>query len=674
MLRDAGDDTGAYACSRRALADHPDTPDLIYDLAMVAEKLDKIDEAESRLKRLVELKPDDAQALNALGYTLVDRTPRIDEGHALIERAHKLAPRDPFILDSMGWALYRMGRLDEAERYLKQALDGRPDAEIAAHLGEVLWRKGERDKARALWKAQLESNPDNARAEGNGAATLALTRVRRPAHRRRLALVASPASSAPACCASLPAAPAAEPAPMLRRCAVLVGGRLSARHGHDGVAGDFVVDPRCDGDDAIDLADAARTDARAARRRCIGEVTVRLADGRVESAPTWSALTAQAFGVAIPGRRTRGLAARASARVRSFSVERDAAGRAPLLRQDGWEIVYAYADDAVARSASDHAALSGRRADRGARRRRSLAVSTMSTARRFPAPAKVNLFLHVTGRRADGYHTLESLFVLIDLADTLDARRPSRRRRDRARARRSPAFASDDDLRCAPRTRCGDATQRAPRRDDRARQAHPAGRAASAAAAPMRRACCSAQPPVVARTCPARELMRHRRRPRRRRAVLPRRRTRDRRAASASALTPVSVPPALARARDAAACTCATAAMFAAPELTRRRPSAKIDVFSEGYGRNDLEAVATWIASRAIGLPGQLRDAIDALARKLGRRRANDGRRDARRVRRIRAERSDGLRASDRGSAGESPSGQGTGYSARASSAPQPFP
>ena len=54
-----------------------------------------------------------------------------------------------------------MGRLDEAERYLQQALEGRPDAEIAAHLGEVLWRKGERDKARALWKAQLDSNPDN---------------------------------------------------------------------------------------------------------------------------------------------------------------------------------------------------------------------------------------------------------------------------------------------------------------------------------------------------------------------------------------------------------------------------------------------------------------------------------------------------------------------------------
>jgi tetratricopeptide (TPR) repeat protein len=162
LLRESGDDAGAYRVLSNGLDEHPDTPDLIYDLAMVAEKLDKIDEAESRLKRLVELKPDDAQALNALGYTLVDRTPRTDEGLALIERAHKLAPTDPFILDSLGWAFYRMGRLDDAERYLRQALEGRSDAEIAAHLGEVLWRKGERDKARALWKAQLDTNPDNA--------------------------------------------------------------------------------------------------------------------------------------------------------------------------------------------------------------------------------------------------------------------------------------------------------------------------------------------------------------------------------------------------------------------------------------------------------------------------------------------------------------------------------
>jgi len=161
ILRDAGDAAGAYAVLTQALAEHPDHPDLLYDSAMVAEKLDKIDIVEARLSKLIELKPDNAQALNALGYTLVDRTDRTAEGAALIERAHKLAPDDPFILDSMGWAQFRMGHLDQAEDYLRKALTERPDPEIAAHLGEVLWAKGERTRAREVWQSQLQSAPDN---------------------------------------------------------------------------------------------------------------------------------------------------------------------------------------------------------------------------------------------------------------------------------------------------------------------------------------------------------------------------------------------------------------------------------------------------------------------------------------------------------------------------------
>jgi tetratricopeptide (TPR) repeat protein len=162
MLREAGDDAGALRTLQLALVEFPDTPDLIYDLAMVAEKLNQVEEAQRHLTRLVELKPDDAQALNALGYTLVDRTSRTQEGYELIEKAHKISPADPFILDSLGWALFRLGRLPEAESYLRRALAERPDAEIAAHLGEVLWAKGDREMARAIWQPQLESNPDNA--------------------------------------------------------------------------------------------------------------------------------------------------------------------------------------------------------------------------------------------------------------------------------------------------------------------------------------------------------------------------------------------------------------------------------------------------------------------------------------------------------------------------------
>lgn len=162
LLRDANDYEGAYGVLEQANKEHPDNADLLYDSAMVAEKLDRIDEAEARLRKVVQLKPDDAQALNGLGYTLVDRTPRISEGFALIERAHKLAPDDPFILDSMGWALFKLGRYAEAETYLRRAMKERPDAEIAAHLGEVLWAAGQHDGAQAVWQSQLKLTPDNA--------------------------------------------------------------------------------------------------------------------------------------------------------------------------------------------------------------------------------------------------------------------------------------------------------------------------------------------------------------------------------------------------------------------------------------------------------------------------------------------------------------------------------
>ena len=162
LLRDANDNEGAYEVLKLALVEHPTNTDLLYDSAMVAEKLGRVDEAVARLRVVVELKPDDPQALNGLGYTLVDRTPRVSEGTALIERAHKLSPDDPFILDSMGWAMFKLGRYAEAERYLRRAMEERPDAEIAAHLGEVLWAAGERDRAQEVWQSQLKLTPDNA--------------------------------------------------------------------------------------------------------------------------------------------------------------------------------------------------------------------------------------------------------------------------------------------------------------------------------------------------------------------------------------------------------------------------------------------------------------------------------------------------------------------------------
>ncbi len=162
LLRDAKDYQGVYDLLSTALASQPDSPELLYDHAMAAERVNKLDVLEKDLRRLIVLKPDYAHAYNALGYTLADRTDRLDEAVKLLEQALKLAPNDPFILDSMGWAQYRQGNIDASLSYLRRAYGLRPDPDIAAHLGEVLWRQGKRDDAHKLWQTSLDSNPQNA--------------------------------------------------------------------------------------------------------------------------------------------------------------------------------------------------------------------------------------------------------------------------------------------------------------------------------------------------------------------------------------------------------------------------------------------------------------------------------------------------------------------------------
>jgi tetratricopeptide (TPR) repeat protein len=161
LLRDASQYQAAFELLGQALEKMPDTPDLLYDHAMAAEKVDRIDVLEGNLKQLIKLRPDHAHAYNALGYTFADRNQRIEEAHGLIRTALKLAPEDPFIMDSMGWVLYRMGRNQEGLGYLQKAFKLRPDAEIAAHLGEVLWALGQRDQARQIWTEALKGQPDN---------------------------------------------------------------------------------------------------------------------------------------------------------------------------------------------------------------------------------------------------------------------------------------------------------------------------------------------------------------------------------------------------------------------------------------------------------------------------------------------------------------------------------
>jgi tetratricopeptide (TPR) repeat protein len=129
----------------------PDDADLLYEQAMMAEKLNRLDELERLLRRVIDLKPDNAQAHNALGYSFADRRVRLPEARQLIQRALELSPGDPFITDSLGWVEYRLGNREESLRLLRQAYAARPDPEIAAHLGEVLWAFGKQDEARKVW-------------------------------------------------------------------------------------------------------------------------------------------------------------------------------------------------------------------------------------------------------------------------------------------------------------------------------------------------------------------------------------------------------------------------------------------------------------------------------------------------------------------------------------------
>ncbi len=144
-----------------AMTQFPGDTRLLYSRALIAVQLDRIDEAEANLRTVLEAEPGNAAALNALGYTLADRTNRLQEAEQLIRAAFEIEPEDPAIIDSMGWIAFRLGRFDEAERFLRQALLRDRNAEIAAHLGEVLWIQGREAEARQVWSEGRRMNPDD---------------------------------------------------------------------------------------------------------------------------------------------------------------------------------------------------------------------------------------------------------------------------------------------------------------------------------------------------------------------------------------------------------------------------------------------------------------------------------------------------------------------------------
>ncbi|WP_020653642.1 tetratricopeptide repeat protein [Massilia niastensis] len=161
LLRDAGRLQEAYALMQGAAKRFPKNPDLLYDFALLAEKLGHVDVMEQQLREVMAQAPENHHAYNALGYSLAERNVRLQEAYALIAKAMEMAPGDPFIMDSMGWVQYRLGNLAEAEKHLRRAYGLRRDPEIAVHLGEVLWQKGDKLAAQQLWREARAKDPHN---------------------------------------------------------------------------------------------------------------------------------------------------------------------------------------------------------------------------------------------------------------------------------------------------------------------------------------------------------------------------------------------------------------------------------------------------------------------------------------------------------------------------------
>jgi len=166
LLRDQKQHRPAYDLLAQASTRDPKDVDLLYDQAMLAEKLGNLGDMERLLRQVIATRPDYHHAYNALGYSLADRGIRLQEAKQLIQKALEFAPGDPFISDSLGWVEFRLGNRAEALRILETAYKARPDAEIAAHLGEVLWSMGQRDRAQAIWREGLLLNAENETLRG----------------------------------------------------------------------------------------------------------------------------------------------------------------------------------------------------------------------------------------------------------------------------------------------------------------------------------------------------------------------------------------------------------------------------------------------------------------------------------------------------------------------------
>jgi tetratricopeptide (TPR) repeat protein len=161
LLYDRAKYTDAMDLYSRGLMEYPGNIDLLYARALTAEEIDRVDLLEADLRAILEDDPNNASALNALGYTFADRNYRIHEALGFIERALKIRPDDPAVMDSMGWVQFRLGNYTKAETYLRKAFALLDDAEVIGHLGELLWAKGDHEEARKMLREALQRHPDD---------------------------------------------------------------------------------------------------------------------------------------------------------------------------------------------------------------------------------------------------------------------------------------------------------------------------------------------------------------------------------------------------------------------------------------------------------------------------------------------------------------------------------
>lgn len=162
IMRDAGQVTEAFVLLQMAVGEFPGSPDLLYDFAMLSESLKYYPEMEMALKRLIQIAPNNALAYNALGYSYADRNLHLDEALSLLEFANQLSPNDPYILDSVGWVKFRLKNYTEAEKFLRQSLSMRQDADVSIHLAEILWSQNKKDEAMQLFIDAHKKDPQNA--------------------------------------------------------------------------------------------------------------------------------------------------------------------------------------------------------------------------------------------------------------------------------------------------------------------------------------------------------------------------------------------------------------------------------------------------------------------------------------------------------------------------------